>query len=57
VDDCSNTDSSLAAGSGEQLHDGRVYSHPAGDCHYRGGVQHHSGEKTFGIKESFYQAR
>ena len=41
----------MAAGVSEQLHDGRGYSRPAGDCHCRGAIQHHSGAKTFGIKE------
>ena len=46
MDNCRNTDNSVAAGVGEQLHDGRVYSHPAGNCHYRGAGQHHSGPTT-----------
>jgi hypothetical protein len=36
VDDCCNTDSSVAARAGKQLHDERVYSHPVGNCHHRG---------------------
>ena len=43
MDDCGNTDGSLVAGAGEQLHDGRVHSRPAGDCHCRGAGQDHSG--------------
>ena len=46
VDDCGNNDGSLVAGAGEQLHDGWVHSHPAGDCHYRGADQGHSGATT-----------
>jgi hypothetical protein len=42
MDDCSDTDNFVAAGAGEQLHDGRVYSHPAGRCRYHGAGQHHS---------------
>ena len=54
MDNCCNTDSFVAAGIREQLHNGRVYSHPAGDCHYRGAVQHHSGAKTFGVKKVLF---
>ena len=36
VDDCCNTDNFMAAGVGDQLYDGRVCSHPAGDCYYHG---------------------
>jgi len=32
VDYCFNISSSVGAGVGEQLHDGRIYSYPAGDC-------------------------
>jgi hypothetical protein len=51
LDDCCDTGNSVAAGLSEQLHNGRVYSRPAGDCHCRGAGQYHSGAKTFGIKE------
>ena len=34
VDNCRNNDHSLVAGAGEQLHDGRSDSHPAGNCHH-----------------------
>jgi len=56
VDDRCGTDNSVAAGVGEQSHDGRVCSRSAGDCHYRRVGQGHSGAKTFGIKEGFYPA-
>ncbi len=50
MDNCSDTDNSVAAWIGEQLHDGRVHSHPAGNCRNRSDGQHHSGAKTFWIK-------
>ena len=53
VDNCSDTDHSVAPGIGEQLLDGRVCSHPAGSCHHHGAGQRHSGAKTFKIKEGF----
>ena len=42
VDGCYAIDASVAVGADEQLHDGRVYSPPAGGslCHGAGG--HHS---------------
>ena len=43
MDDLGNTDSSMAAGAGEQLHDGRVRSPPAGDCRCPGAGQDHPG--------------
>jgi hypothetical protein len=46
VDDCCNNDSSVAAGIGDQLHDGGVHSHRAGDCHYRSDSWVHSGAET-----------
>ena len=30
MDNCSNTDNSVGAGTGQQLHDGRVHSYSAG---------------------------
>ena len=53
MDDCCDTDNSVGDRAGEQLHDGRVNSHPAGNCHYRSAAQHHSGAKTFWIKEGY----
>ena len=47
MDDRCDTDNSVGAGAGEQLHDGRIYSHPAGNCYYRGAGQHYSGTKSF----------
>ncbi len=47
MDNCSDTDNSVAAGIGEQLHDGRVHSHPAGSCHYRDTGQRYSGTQSF----------
>ena len=38
-----NTVNSVAAGVGEQSHDGGVYSRSAGDCHHRRVGQGHSG--------------
>ncbi len=32
MDNRCDTDNSVGARAGEQLHDGRVYSHPAGNC-------------------------
>ena len=43
VDDCSNTDNSVGAGTGEQLHDGRVDSRPAGNCYCRDSAQRYPG--------------
>ena len=34
MDDRCNTDNSVAAGVGDQLHDGRTHSHRAGYRHY-----------------------
>jgi hypothetical protein len=51
MDDCCNTDSSVAAGVGDQLHDGRVHSHRAGDCRYRCDSQLYSGT-TRVVKQS-----
>jgi hypothetical protein len=34
MDNCFDTDRSVVIGAGEQLHIGRVHSHPVGDCHY-----------------------
>ena len=51
MDNCSCTDNFVAAGIGEQLHDRWVHSHPAGNCHYHGARQYHSGAETIGIKE------
>jgi hypothetical protein len=43
MDDCCNTDSSVVAGVGDQLYDGRSNPCPARDCHYRCGSRLHSG--------------
>lgn len=40
------TNNSVGARVGQQLHDGRVYSRPPGDCYYRGIDQNHSGAKA-----------
>ena len=34
MDNCCNTGNSVAAWPGDQLHNGRAYSHCAGGCHY-----------------------
>ena len=47
MDNCSDTDNSMAAGTGEQLHDGWVHSHPAGSCHYSDTCQPYFGTKSF----------
>ena len=36
-----DTYNSVGARVGEQLRHGRIYSRPAGDCHYRGADQNH----------------
>ena len=51
MDNCCSTDSSVVAGVGEQLHDGRFSSHPAGNCRYHGAVQPHSGS-TRGVRST-----
>ena len=43
LDNCCDTGNSVAARVGEQLHHGRVYSHPADTCSYSGGGQYLSG--------------
>jgi hypothetical protein len=43
MDDSCNTDCSVAVGVGDQLHDGRSHSCPAGNCHYRRDSRLHSG--------------
>lgn len=47
MDDRFDTDSSVGAGAGDQLHDGRVDSYPAGNCCYRDPDQHYSGTQSF----------
>jgi hypothetical protein len=42
MDDCSNTDSFVAVGVGDQLYDGRSHSCLAGDCHHRYSSRLHS---------------
>jgi hypothetical protein len=37
----------VGARAGEQLHDGRVDSYPAGNCCYRGAAQYYSGPQSF----------
>ncbi len=34
MDNCRDTDNSVGVGTGQQLHDGRVHSYPAGTCCY-----------------------
>ncbi len=46
MDDRCDTDNSVGDRAGEQLHHGRVYSRPAGNCYYRGADQNNSGTKT-----------
>ena len=47
MDDRCGTTNSVAAGVGEQLHDGRVYPYFAGDRNRSGVGQDHPGTKTF----------
>lgn len=47
VDDRCGTVNSVAAGVGEQLHDGRVHPYFAGDRNRCGAGQDHPGTKTF----------
>ena len=43
VDNRCDTVNHVGAGAGEQLHDGRVDSHPAGNRYYRDSAQRYSG--------------
>jgi hypothetical protein len=47
VDDCCNTDSSVAAGIGKWLYDGLFYSYPAGHRNCYGADWGHSGAKIW----------
>jgi hypothetical protein len=47
VDYRCDTDNFVVAWAGEQLYDGRVDSHPAGNCYYRDSAQRYSGTKSF----------
>ena len=51
VDNRGDTDSSLGAGAGEQLHDGRVHPYFACGRTCRGRNQRHSGPKTLAANE------
>ena len=46
MDNFNSAADSVAAGAGEQLHDGRVHSHSAGGRHRRGARQDYSGPPT-----------
>jgi len=46
VDNCRNTDNPVAAGIGEQLHNGRFHPYPAGDSRYRRPAQFHTGSQN-----------
>ena len=35
MDNCSSINGSMVTGTSQQLHAGRVYSHPSGDRNYR----------------------
>jgi hypothetical protein len=54
VDDCCNTDNFVAAGVGEQLHDGRIHPYPAGDRRYRSAAQYHSGPENHVVNEKSF---
>lgn len=43
MDNCRDTDNSVGTGTGQQLHDGRVHSYPAGNCYCCCAAQPHSG--------------
>jgi hypothetical protein len=43
VDNRFDTDNSVGAGTGEQLHNGRVDSRPSGNCNHSGAAQRYSG--------------
>jgi hypothetical protein len=43
MDHCCHSNNSVAAWTGEQLHDGRVNPYPAGDCHCHDPRQLHFG--------------
>lgn len=47
MDDICNTDNYVVAWTGEQLHDGRVHSYPAGNCRYSGTGKRYSGTQSF----------
>ena len=48
MDNRCDTDNSVGARAGEQLHDGRVDSRPAGDCYYRGAINIIQGRRPLG---------
>jgi len=50
VDNCCNTDHSVVAGTGEQLHDGRFNSHPAGHCHHCFDFRVHRGTQVLTVR-------
>ena len=56
MDDRCDTDNSVGAGAGEQLHDGRVHSPPAGACHRRVAGQDYSGTTT-GVRSRYGQQK
>jgi len=49
VDNCNNTGNPVAARICKQLHDGRLYSYPAGACRYHNTGQSHSGTERESI--------
>jgi hypothetical protein len=50
VDNCNIAGNPVAAGIYKQLHDGRLYSYPAGACRYRSTGQSHSGTESHVIR-------
>lgn len=50
MDDLCNTRNTLDVGTGERIHDRRIYSYPAGYSDRCGSDQSHPGTKTTGIK-------
>ena len=57
MDTCRDTDNSVVAGIGEQLHDGRVHPYFAGDSNCSSVDTSHSGEKSHLVEEGVKQGR
>ena len=54
MDNSGDTDRSVGAGAGEQLHDGRFCSHPARHCHNSYYFRVHRRTKIVMTKDSGY---
>ena len=55
MDNCCDTDRSVGAGVGEQLHDRRFYSHLVGHCHYRFASRGHPGTQILIVNDTIEQ--